>query len=161
MIRIAALLCAFCLIAVSSAALADDSTSMKQDGFSTSYSYYYDYWGDVQISPDPYRVLTTIDTSTLGLENLNGLALNSPQGMYARNNDLYIADTGNNRILWLHFDEATQAFSLECIFDQVLDSDVSTFSNILDLFVDVDGNIYVADNGNNRVVMCSITGSGL
>ena len=70
MIRIAALLCAFCLIAVSSAALADDSNSMKTDGFSTSYSYYYDYWGDVQISPDPYRVLTTIDEAAVTAHSL-------------------------------------------------------------------------------------------
>ena len=111
MVKIAAILCAVCMIAVP-AAMADDSNSMKQDGFSTSYSYYYDYWGDVQISPDPYRVLTTIDTTSLGLEKLNGVAISSPQGMFVRNNDLYIADTGNNRILWFHFNEASEEFSL-------------------------------------------------
>ena len=59
-------LLALMLLSVS-AAFADDSNSMKEDGFSTSYSYNYDYWGDVQMSPAPYRVEKVIDSSPLGI----------------------------------------------------------------------------------------------
>ena len=45
MIRAIAILCLLALLPA--AAFADDSYSMRQDGFSTSYSYCYDYWGDV------------------------------------------------------------------------------------------------------------------
>ena len=82
-----------------SAAFADDSNSMKEDGFSTSYSYNYDYWGDVQMSPDPYRVEAVIDSATLGLENLENTRIAKPEGIFVCNSDIYVADTGNNRIL--------------------------------------------------------------
>ena len=55
-----------------SPAMADVSYSMKDDGFSTSYSYIYDYWGDEQECPDPYRVSAVIDSMTLGLDKLEG-----------------------------------------------------------------------------------------
>ena len=71
--KTAALLMILMLLTTASAVYADDSNSMKEDGFSTSYSYNYDYWGDVQMTPDPYRVLTVIDSSSLGLEQLDGV----------------------------------------------------------------------------------------
>ena len=86
-----------------SAAFADDSNSMKEDGFSTSYSYNYDYWGDVQMSPDPYRVETVIDSTTLGLENLENTRISKPQGIFVRNSDIYVVDTGNSRILQISY----------------------------------------------------------
>ena len=49
-------LLALLLMIPAAGAFADDSASLKEDGFSTSYTYNYDYWGDVQMSPDPYRV---------------------------------------------------------------------------------------------------------
>ena len=51
------------------AALADDSNNLNKDGYSTSYTYGYDYWKDVQESPDAYRVKTVIDSITLGLDH--------------------------------------------------------------------------------------------
>ena len=42
---------------------------MNHDGFSTSYTYGYDYWQDVIESPDAYRVLTVIDSLNLGLDD--------------------------------------------------------------------------------------------
>ena len=57
-------------------ALADDSFNVNKDGYSTSYTYGYDYWRDVQESPDAYRIKTVLDSISLGLENLNGKKLN-------------------------------------------------------------------------------------
>ena len=55
------LLLAVLLLSLAACACADESNSMKDDGFSTSYSYIYDYWEDVQMAPDPYRVELIID----------------------------------------------------------------------------------------------------
>ena len=99
--KVLSLLTILMLLLIVHAATADDSNSLKDDGFSTSYSYIFDYWGDVQMCPDPYRVLTVVDSSTIGLENLDNLRISNPEGLFARNHDIYVADTGNNRILQL------------------------------------------------------------
>ena len=65
--RIIAVMCCLILTAGTVAASADD-------GFSTSYTYGYDYWEDYQQSPDAYRVRSVIDSSSLGLENLETAA---------------------------------------------------------------------------------------
>ena len=134
-----------------SATQADDSNSMKEDGFSTSYSYNYDYWGDVQMTPDPYRVLTVIDSSSLGLENLENLRISNPQGMFARNRDLYVADTGNNRILQLKLNE--DKVTLIRIITEIQGAEPATMNGPTDVFADEAGNIYIADYNNHRVIM--------
>ena len=73
--------------------------ALSEDGFSTSYTYTYDYWEEPQESPDAYRVASVIDSITLGLENLGDVRINRAQSLFARDNLLYIVDTNNNRIL--------------------------------------------------------------
>ena len=75
------------------------AAASADDGFSTSYTYTYDYWEDPQQSPDAYRVLTVIDTTSLGLENLDNQRLLKPQSLFVQGDMLYIVDTGNNRII--------------------------------------------------------------
>ena len=128
-------------------AFAVDSDNMNKDGYSTSYSYGYDYWAAVQESPDPYRVKTVIDSLTLGLET----KLNKPQSLYVRGNDLYIVDTFNNRILQVEYKNNT--YQLKRIIDRMNGGSPETFKTPYDVFVDPEGNIYVADYGNYRVAM--------
>lgn len=150
--NLAVLLCLVMLIMTMTAmAGSNDSYDMNKDGFSTSYTYNYNYWKEVHASPDAYRVATVIDSSTLGMENLNGKRISMPQSLFVRNNDLYICDTGNNRILQVHRDE--NGFSLTRIIDTVNGSDKPSINAPYDVFVDTDENIYVADYGNSRVVM--------
>ena len=144
-------LCFLALLLSVFSAQADDSFSMAHDGFSTSYTYNYDYWGDVQMSPDAYRVTTVIDSVSLGLEDLGNTRMSRPQSLFVRNEDLYIADTNNNRILQVHRDGAN--YTLTRVIDHVNGCEVSTLNKPYDIFVDVDDNIYVADFGNYRVVM--------
>ena len=134
------------LISVSTA-LADDSFNMNKDGYSTSYTYGYDYWGDVQEAPDAYRVATVIDSVDLGLD----IRMSKPQSLFARNNDLYIADTLNNRILQVEY--KNEKFKLIRIIDHMTGGEPDTFNNPYDVFVDEDNSIYVADYNNNRIVM--------
>ncbi len=141
------LLLAFILALSAVPAFADDSNNMNKDGYSTSYTYGYDYWGGAQESPDPYRVKTVIDSITLGLET----RLNKPQGLYVRGNDLYIVDTYNNRIVQVEYKNNT--YRLKRVIDRVNGGTPETFRNPYDVFVDPEDNIYVADYGNYRVVM--------
>ena len=129
------------------AALADDSFNLNKDGYSTSYTYGYDYWGDVQESPDAYRVKTVLDSVSLGLE----VRINKPQSLYVRDNDLYIADTLNNRIIQIQCKNGE--YTVTRIIDHVTGGNPETFNNPYDVFVDPEGSIYVADFNNNRIVM--------
>ena len=132
-------------------AAADDSYSMAQDGFSTSYTYTYDYWSDVQMSPDAYRVSSVIDSISLGLEGLGGVRMNHPQSLYVRGEDLYIADTNNNRVLQVK--REGDGFTLVRVISEMQGAENPTLNKPYDVFVDADGNIYVADYGNFRVTM--------
>ncbi len=147
---LAALCCVILLLPVFSAA-ADDSFNLNHDGFSTSYTYGYDYWGDVQASPDAYRVTAVIDSVSLGLDGLNGVRMNRPQSLFVRNDDLYIVDKDNNRILQVKCQG--ESFTLTRVIDRISGCDPATFKSPYDVFVDEEDNIYVADYGNNRVVM--------
>ena len=146
-----AILCMLALIATAVPAFADDSNSMKEDGFSTSYSYGYDYWGDVQMAPDPYRVETVIDSTTLGMDKLDNIAMMKPQSLYIRGNDVYVADATNNRILQIRYKDGEA--TLTRVIKEIKGTEPATFNNPTDVFADEAGNIYVADQNNNRVVM--------
>ena len=61
------------------------------------YTYNYDWWGDVQYSPDAYNVVGVYTSVELGLDK----KLNSPQGLFVSGNMVYICDTGNHRIIEL------------------------------------------------------------
>ena len=144
-------LLALLLLIPAAGAFADDSASLKEDGFSTSYTYNYDYWGDVQMSPDPYRVETIIDSMTLGLENLEGKLITKPQSIFIRNNDVYLADSGNNRILQIRYKDGEA--TLTRVISEIAGTEPTGFNYPTDVFADEDNNIYIADQNNNRVVM--------
>ncbi len=141
--RATAIILALLLLPVSIAAAA-------QDGFSTSYTYNFDYWGDVQESPDAYRVQTVLDSTTLGMENLEGKSINRPQALYVRDDDIYVCDTANNRIIQIHR-EKTQYSVIRCI-SEINGATPSTLSGPTDVFVDTEGNLYIADGGNARII---------
>lgn len=113
-----------------------------------SYTYNYDYWGDVQDSPDSYDVCRVFTSSDLGLE----VNLKSPQGLTVAGEYVYVCDTGNNRIIELTR-PTPQMLEVSRIIDSFKgDVEVKTFSNPMDIAVGEDGSFYIADNGNARVV---------
>ena len=117
------------------------------DAYPSTYTYNYDYWEDIRESPDAYRVSDVLYSGSLGLE----VPLRKPQSLFVRGNDLYVVDTGNNRILQLRREGAV--FTLVREITTIQGCEVTTFNNPNDVFVDVDENIYVADTNNGRVVM--------
>ena len=141
MYRLLALIMTIFMFASMNTALAVD------DAYPSTYTYNYDYWGDIRESPDAYRVVDVIYSGELGLDT----AMRKPQSLYACGNDLYVVDTGNNRILQIT--REGDEFTLNRVIDSIKGCDVTNFNNPNDVFVDVDGNIYVADTNNNRVVM--------
>lgn len=139
--RLAALLMILMLLSGVTAAYAAD------DGYPSSYTYNYDYWGDVRESPDAYRVDQVLFSSSLGLE----VAMKKPQSLYVRNQDLYVCDTGNNRILQIS--RMGDNYELVRIIDTIQGVEPATFNTPSDVYVDEEGNIYVCDTNNYRVVM--------
>ena len=136
-------------LALSAGMLLGMSLSSYATTIDNSYTYNYDYWGDVQDSPDMYSVCKVFTSTELGLDQ----RLNSPQGSYVQGNLLYILDTGNNRIVVF---DRTSRESLELV--RVIDSfkgkdgSTDTFSSPTDMAISESGNIFIADKGNARIL---------
>jgi len=113
-----------------------------------SYTYIYDYWGDVQDTPDVYEVYKVFTSSELGLKE----RLNNPSGLYVCGDEVYICDTGNNRIVVLVKD-SEQGLVYDREFDSVKGAPgPSNLSGPTDIAISEDGNIFIADKGNNRII---------
>lgn len=133
-------------LALSAVVLA--GTSIAACAKEDNYTYNYDWWGDVQDSPDFYTVRRVYTSVDLGLE----LKLNNPSGMYVKENMVYLCDTGNNRILLL---ERTAKGDFEV--RQEINSfrgnvENTTFSSPTDIAVSDAGDIFIADSGNARIL---------
>lgn len=103
-------------------------------------SYSFNYWGEEVLQPHSYlyeRTLTSLDF---------GLSLSFPEDMCIHGEYLYVADTGNSRILKL--DLAGN------VVQEITSADGS--SDLLKtpqgVFVTEEGHLYVADGGNSRIV---------
>ena len=112
------------------------------------YTYNYDYWGDIQYSPDAYEVSGVYSAVDFGLET----GLKTPSGLFVYEDMIYICDTGNNRILEI---QRTGSQTLELI--RVIDSfkggeGPETFSSPQDVAVTDDGYIFIADTNNSRIL---------
>ena len=138
--RLIALIMTVFMLASMNTALAVD------DAYPTTYTYNYDYWGDIRESPDAYRVADVVFAGELGTSPMK-----KPQSLFVQGNDLYVVDTGNNRILQIR--REGDDFNLVRVIDKIQDCEVTTFNNPNDVFVDAEENIYVADTNNGRVVM--------
>ncbi len=118
-------------------------TAQAEEG----YTYNYDYWGDVQYSPDAYNVAKVFTAGDMGLED----GLKTPEGLFVYGEMIYICDTGNNRILEV---ERTGDTTLEVkrIITEFEGADVNTFAMPTDIAVTEDGYMYICDQNNKRVL---------
>lgn len=112
------------------------------------YSNNYDYWGDVQGSPNAYAVIGVYTSVDLGLDK----NLSNPQGLFVQGNTVYICDTGNNRIVVVERVDA-EGFKLKQIIEDFKGNvDVRTFNGPTDIAVSDEGDLYIADKGNGRIL---------
>lgn len=135
------------IAALSLAAVVFAGTAMPASAMENSYTYNYDYWGDVQDCPDFYTVRKVYTTAELGLDQ----KLKNPQGLFVQDNNLYIVDTGNNRIIQLEKD-ALDNFTVVRYITEFNGQENNTFSGPTDIAVSEEGNLFIADKGNARIL---------
>jgi tetratricopeptide (TPR) repeat protein len=112
------------------------------------YAYNYDYWDEPVISPAPYRVSAYILGSQFGIGNFR-----DPQGLFIRENRIYICDSGNNRVVILSVTDSGE-YNLEAVYTSVIiDGNPSPFNYPMGIFETPAGEILICDTNNQRVLL--------
>lgn len=124
------------------------ASSMAVCAKEDNYTYNYDWWGDVQGSPDFYTVTGAFTSVELGLDK----NLSAPQGLFVTGNLIYLCDTGNNRIIELERVSESELEVVRIIDEFKGDVEVTTFSSPTDIAVSEEGDFYIADKGNARIL---------
>jgi len=112
----------------------------------TNYTYNYDFWEEQVASPDAYRVSEYILGVSLGVGHFR-----EPQGLFIRDNRIYVCDSGNNRIVVIEYRNGDH-FVSNVVNSILIDGEESNLSYPMDLFECRDGFIYIADTNNRRVL---------
>ncbi len=133
------------------------SDTVFADDASTTYSYTYDIWGDVQNSPDAYRPTKHISGDMFEFEDADGKATAKnfvePQGQFIRGNHIFVCDTGNNRIVEIAYDG--KEFKGVREIKEFHDADAEeplTLNKPYDIYVTKDMEMIISDYGNSRVL---------
>ncbi|MGG3280131.1 YIP1 family protein [Paenibacillus solani] len=125
--------------------------SIPAPAFAAPYDgYNYSWWGDPEPAPAPY-----LPTRQISGNELSSGPFNAPEDIYITpDQEIYIADTGNNRIVIL-----TPDMNVKQVIDHFNNAGAKeTFSGPQGLFVHPNGHLFVADTGHKRVVELSKEG---
>ena len=114
-------------------------------GFVVPYqSYTYDYWGQPVPAPQAYLPVSFIRGEDLGVGDLR-----SPNDLHvSASGHVYIADTGNHRVIVL--DPEWRLVRVISEFEHAGGTD--RLNSPRGLYVTADESLYVADTGNSRIV---------
>lgn len=141
------------LIAVSSIV----TTSVKAEGNLPYTTYNYNYWKDIVYTPAAYEPEMVMRGNDL---TYNGEAIGnfvSPQDLcVSAAGQIYLADTGNNRIVVM---DGAMKTVLNIIDSFKNDGATDTFNQPTGVAVSEKDQIYIADSQNNRVVVLNQDGS--
>ncbi|WP_127530157.1 hypothetical protein [Paenibacillus kobensis] len=107
-------------------------------------SYNYSFWGDTVAAPSAYEATELLDGNKLGVGPFK-----EPNDLHVTEEQMiYVADSGNNRIVVL--DSSLKPVTVVDSFER--DGQKETFNNPQGLFVTDQKQLIVADTGNKRVV---------
>ncbi|GHV32545.1 hypothetical protein FACS18949_03790 [Clostridia bacterium] len=110
-------------------------------------TYNYDYRENVVLTPAAYvpgETVSGIKLGTTSFKNPQGLTISAEDGM------VYIADTGNNRILELNRDMSAIVKEITTFDNNGVED---TFSAPYGVAVSESNELYIADTNNHRVVV--------
>ncbi len=125
------------------------SSALTVSAISPSLNYQYDENNTSIPAPETYTAKEVIYGTDIGIG-----AFDTPSDIFVDENGfVYIADTGNNRIVVL---DSKLSFVRE--INQISGSEVTNFSGPKGIFVK-DNNIYICDTGNTRVIAIHEDGS--
>lgn len=124
------------------------STPVSSMALDRSYTYNYDYWGDVQDCPDFYNVCHVFTASDLGMKD----NFKAPTGMTVNGRYIYVSDTGNNRIVVLERDSEQTITFVENRTSYKKDGESVDFVGPTDVAFGEDGSIFVADKGSQQIL---------
>lgn len=145
---------AFALLLTASVLLGSTTAgATSSDG--NHYTYIYDCWGYDRESPDAYSVTRTITGSDFACGNFS-----EPQGMYVNGNDMYVVDTGNSRIVKLTYENDVFTYVSE-VKEFNNNGQTDSLNKPQDVYVDDQGNMYIADTGNLRIVHLDAAGNAV
>ena len=119
--------------------------------FAKADTYIFNYWDELERSPDAYRVSHVVYADDLKLDK----ALKNPSSLFVNGNMLYVADTDNNRFIELEYTEK-KMLEFRRVIDHVNPSPLlenNYFNGPKDIFVSKeDGSFFFADTNNGRVI---------
>lgn len=113
-------------------------------------SYIWVKWADNSLhavsSPSPYDVERVIQGKDLGTKEFK-----EASDIFLTNTaDMYIVDTGNNRILQIGSDNKLKK-DIDFFYNE---GKKDSFNKPKGIFVNEQGDMYIADTDNNRIVVC-------
>lgn len=106
-------------------------------------TYNYDYWDDIVYTPAAYIPDTSYSGASLGIENFI-----NPQDVYVSDDAVYVADTGNARIVKLSLD-LKQVLDIIDTFNY--NGTETKFSEPYGICVSNENKLYVADRTQKKI----------
>ncbi|MCR5584093.1 MAG: tetratricopeptide repeat protein [Lachnospiraceae bacterium] len=127
------------------------STAFASNSGEPYDSYNYDYWGYIHYTPAPYSVSGTIRGTDFTYNGESIGAFSTPQDFCKDNEgNVYIADTGNSRIVVLNPD-MTKVVKIVSSFDN--NGKADKFRKPYGVCVSSNNRLYIADTQNKRIVV--------
>ncbi len=120
-------------------------------------SYNYTYWEDIVFTPAPYVPKSSVSGTKLTYNGESIGAFVNPQDLCkSPSGEIFVADTGNNRIVVLN-SNMTQVVNIITSFDNNGTED--TFNAPYGVAVSDSDQVYIADSQNRRIVVLNKDGS--
>ncbi len=140
------------------AAITAVSLPMGAEAYGLPYqSYNYNYWEDIVFTPAPYEPDYVVTGLSLTYEGEPVGKFVTPQDLcVADDGTIYLADTGNNRIVVLD-SSAKKVLNIITGFEN--NGVADTFNQPYGVAISESNQIYIADSQNHRVVVLNQDGS--